>query len=119
MRRVTMIDMNTRVARVLAAVAAYTALAGVAVAPVADAARVGQTIVVTAKQAYVDNKAPGRYWTGTIHRGDSFRVDRVRRVTHGAVKGLWYHGDVLSGDGGGTVKRHVVVTGWIKATAFS
>jgi hypothetical protein len=92
-------------------------------APVAGAATVGQTVKVTAKRAYVDNKAPGRVFSGTIFKGNKFKIDRIARVTHGTAKGVWYHGTAtVTGEHARNSKgaiRPFKITGWVKAAAFA
>jgi hypothetical protein len=118
-----MVCMNAYLSRSFAAVAAGAALAGAVVAPAAGAATAGQTVKVTAKSAYVDNKAPGRVVSGTIFRGNRFKVRRVARVTHGSAKGLWYLGTAtVTGEHAKTSKGEIKpfhITGWVKASAFS
>jgi hypothetical protein len=120
----SMVNMNTHFfSRTFASAAAVTALGSVMLAPVAGAATAGQTVKVTAKYAYVDNKAPGRVVSGTIFRGNRFKIDRAARVTHGTAKGLWYHGTATvtgehAKDGHGKIKPFKI-TGWVKASAFS
>ncbi|HZO35458.1 MAG TPA: hypothetical protein VFB41_01135 [Solirubrobacteraceae bacterium] len=98
-------------------------VAGGALAPVATAASADQTVRVTAKSAYVDNKAPGRIFSGTIFKGNAFEIDRVARVKTGSAKGLWYHGTAtITGDHAKNSKGEIkpfTITGWVKAGAFS
>jgi len=79
--------MNAYLPRSFAAVAAIAALAGAVVAPAAGAATAGQTVKVTAESAYVDNKAPGRVVSGTIFRGNRFKIHRIARVARGSAAG--------------------------------
>jgi hypothetical protein len=119
----SMMSMNTQsFSRTLASAAAIAALGGAALAP-ASAATAGQTVKVTAKYAYVDNKAPGRVFSGTIFRGNRFKIDRTARVARGTAKGLWYHGTATvtgehARDAHGKI-RPFKITGWVKAAAFS
>jgi hypothetical protein len=115
--------MNSHLHRTILSAAATAALAAVAAAPAAGAATAAHTVTVTAKRAYVDNKGPGRYFIGTIFKGNRFRIDRAARVTHGSAKGLWYHGTAtVTGDHAKDVhgrSEPFKITGWVKATAFS
>jgi hypothetical protein len=115
--------MNSHLHRTLLSAAAAAALAAVAVAPAAGAATAGHTVTVKAKTAYVDNKGPGRYFIGTIFKGNRFRIDRTARVTHGTAKGLWYHGiATVTGEHAKNAHGEIKpfkITGWVKATAFS
>src|SRR6476620_11120937 len=88
----TMRYMRHHLRHILLTTGTAAVVAGGAVAPVATAASAGQTVKVTAKSAYVDNKAPGRVFSGTIFKGNAFKIDRVARVKTGPAKGLWYHG---------------------------
>ena len=76
-----------------------------------------------AKSAYVDNKAPGRVVSGTISRGNRFKIHRIARVTHGSAKGLWYLGTAtVTGEHAKNSKgeiRPFKITGWVKASAFA
>jgi hypothetical protein len=115
--------MNTHLPRSLLSAAVIAAAAGAVVAPAAGAATAGQTVKVSAKYAYVDNKAPGRVVSGTIFRGNRFKIDRTKQVTHGTAKGLWYHGTATvtgehAKDAHGKIKPFKI-TGWVKAAAFS
>lgn len=115
--------MNAYLPRTLAAGATIAALVGAVVAPAAGAATAGQTVKVTAKSAYVDNKAPGRFVSGTIFRGNRFKIRRIARVTHGSAKGLWYLGTATvtgehAKDSKGEI-RPFKITGWVKASAFA
>jgi hypothetical protein len=102
---------------------AVVVLAGATIAPAANAASVGQTVKVTAKHAYVDNKAPGRTFIGTLFKGDRFTIDRVARVAHGDAKGLWYRGTgTVTGAHAKNAKGEVKpfkIKGWVKAAAFA
>lgn len=113
----------TRLRTTLLSATAVAAVAGATLAPVAVAASAGQTVKVTAKSAYVDNKAPGRVFSGTIFKGNSFKIDRVARVKTGTAKGLWYHGTAtITGEHARNSKGEIKplkVTGWVKAAAFS
>lgn len=115
--------MNAYLSRSFAAGAAIAALAGAVVAPAAGAATVGQTVKVTAERAYVDNKAPGRVVSGTIFRGNRFKIHRIARVTRGSAKGLWYRGTAtVTGEHAKNSKgeiRPFKITGWVKASAFA
>lgn len=116
--------MSNYISRILAATVTIAALTGAAVAPAANAAaKAGQTVKVTAAHAYVDSKAPGRFFSGTIFKGDRFVVDRVHRVKTGPAKGLWYHGSArLTGEHATNSKgeiRPFTITGWVRAAAFS
>ena len=51
-----------------------------------------RTFTLCAPFAYIDAPAPGRVFTGTIFKGEQFRVDRSARVASGPAKGLWRHG---------------------------
>ena len=118
-----MVCMRHHLNRILLPVAAIAVLAGGALASTASAASVGQTVKVTAKKAYVDNKAPGRIASGTIFKGNRFKIDRIARVTHGTAKGLWYRGTAtVTGEHAknseGVVKPFEI-TGWVKASAFA
>jgi len=118
-----MVYMRHHLHRILLSVAAVAVLAGGTLAPAASAANVGQTVTVTAKQAYVDNKAPGRVFSGTIFKGNKFKIDRIARVTHGSAKGLWYRGTAtVTGEHAKNSKgviKPFKITGWVKATAFA
>jgi hypothetical protein len=118
-----MVHMRHRLHRILLSAAAVAVLGGGTLAPVAGAATVGQTVKVTAKRAYVDNKAPGRVFSGTIFKGNKFKIDRIARVTHGTAKGLWYHGTAtVTGEHAKNSKgeiRPFRITGWVKAAAFA
>jgi hypothetical protein len=124
LRGTSMVSMNTHfLSRTVASAAVIAAIGGAALAPAASAAIAGQTVKVTAKYAYVDNKAPGRVFIGTIFRGNRFKIDRTARVTHGTAKGLWYHGTATvtgehARDAHGKIKPFKI-TGWVKAAAFS
>jgi hypothetical protein len=115
--------MNNHLSRTLASAATIAALAGAALAPAANAAYAGQTVKVTADHAYVDNKAPGRVVSGTIFKGNKFKIDRTARVKKGSAKGLWYHGTAtITGEHarGNDGKIHPFkITGWVKASAFA
>jgi hypothetical protein len=115
--------MTTYLPRSFAAAAAVAALASAALAPAAGAATAGQTVKVTATRAYVDNKAPGRVVSGTIFKGNRFKIQRVARVTHGSAKGLWYLGTAtVTGEHAKNSKGEIKpfkITGWVKASAFS
>jgi len=111
----------------LSLLATTAALAAAAVLPAAGlaatAAHAGQTVAVHDKTAYVDNKAPGRIFVGTLLKGDSFKIDRVATVFHGPAKGVWYHGKATGKPGNHTdAKGHHItftITGWVRAAAFS
>jgi hypothetical protein len=125
-RGATIVGMYSRsphIRRTVTSVVAIAALAGAVAAPSASAASAGQTVTVTAKHAYVDNKAPGRAVSGTIFKGNRFKIDRVARVTHGTAKGLWYRGTAtVTGEHAKTAKgeiRPFKITGWVKASAFA
>jgi hypothetical protein len=108
--------------RTITSVVAIAVFAGAAAAPAANAASAGQTVKVTADHAYVDNTAPGRVVSGTIFKGNRFKIERVARVTHGSAKGLWYHGTAtITGEHARTAKgiRPFKITGWVKAAAFA
>jgi hypothetical protein len=85
-------------------------------------AKAGQTVKVTIARAKVD-KAPGRAFIGTIFKGNRFRIDRVKRVTHGPAKGRWLHGTAtVTGKharGADGRIRPLQITGWVRATAFA
>lgn len=121
----------TRLRTTLLSATAVAAVAGAALAPVASAAghtspqatgRAGDTVKVTAKSAYVDNKAPGRVFSGTVFKGNSFKIDRVARVKTGTAKGLWYHGTAtITGEHARNSKgeiKPIKITGWVRAAAF-
>jgi len=113
--------MRHQLHRILLSVTAVAVLAGATIAPAANAASIGQTVKVTAKQAYVDNKAPGRIVIGTVFKGWRFKIDRVERVAHGPAKGLWYRGTTVGAhakNAKGETKPFKI-TGWVKATAFA
>jgi hypothetical protein len=114
---------NTHLSRIIASSAVVAAIASASFAPAANAASAGQTVKVTAKSAYVDNHAPGRFFIDTIFKGESFKIARVVRVTHGGAKGLWYYGTAsVTGNHAKDSKGVITpfkVTGWVKAWAFS
>jgi hypothetical protein len=118
-----MVHMRHHLHRILISAAAVAVPGGGTLAPVASAATVGQTVKVTAKRAYVDNKAPGRVFSGTIFKGNRFTIDRIARVTHGTAKGLWYHGTAtVTGEHARNSKGEITpfkITGWVKAAAFA
>jgi hypothetical protein len=123
--RASMMLMNNNhpLTRTLASAATIAALAGAALAPAAHAASAGQTVKVTADHAYVDNKRPGFIITGTVFKGDKFKIDRTALVKKGSAKGLWYHG-VATITGDHAKDRNGVVhtfhlKGWVKAAAFA
>lgn len=103
--------------------AAVLAVSAATLAPGAGAATAGQTITVHDARAYVDNKAPGRVVSGTIFKGNRFKVIRTARVRSGSAKGLWYHGTAtVTGEHARNSKGEIhpfKITGWVKATAFS
>ena len=72
--------------QILLTIGTAAIVAGGALAPVATAASAGHTVKVTAKSAYVDDKAPGRVFSGTIFKGNKFKIDRVARVRTGTAK---------------------------------
>lgn len=113
---VSLVDMNSSLRRIIASASATAIVAGAVLAPAAGAASAGQTVKLTAKKAYIDNKRPGCCFSGTVFKGDHFKIDRVARVTHGSAKGVWYHG-VATVDSG----KHDAfkIKGWMKASAFS
>jgi hypothetical protein len=88
----------------------------------ATTAKAGQTVKVTVARAKVD-KAPGRGFIGTIFKGNRFKIDRIKRVTHGPAKGRWFHGTAtVTGTharGADGKIRPFKLTGWVRATAFS
>jgi hypothetical protein len=111
--------LNSRTRTALTAAATIATIAAAALAPVAGAtgaAHAGQTVKLTAKHAYIDNKRPGCCFVGTVSRGDHFKIDRVSTVSHGSAKGRWFHGvATVHGD-----KRDptFTITGWMKASDF-
>jgi hypothetical protein len=112
--------MNANVVRAGLTTTAILAVSAGALAPFAQAARPGQTVKVRAKQAYVDNRAPGRVFSGTVFRGDPFKIIRTARVTHGSAKGLWYYGTArVSGANSHGAITSFKLTGWVNAVAFS
>jgi hypothetical protein len=126
LRGATIVGMYSRsphIRRTITSVVAIVALAGGVAAPAASAASAGHTVTVTAKRAYVDNKAPGRVFSGTIFKGNRFKIDRVARVTHGTAKGLWYRGTAtVTGEHAKNAKgviKPFKITGWVKASAFA
>jgi hypothetical protein len=111
--------MTSSVKRIVLTGTAIAALAGSALAPLASAhaataAKHSRTMTVCAKSAYIDAPAPGKLFVGTIFKDNHFHVDRSARVKSGSAKGLWYHGTRIATGTKGTYKT----TGWVKASAF-
>lgn len=75
-----------------------------------------RTFTLCAPFAYIDAPAPGRVFTGTIFKGEQFRVDRSARVASGPAKGLWRHGTRTARDD--KTGRSYRTTGWVRASAF-
>lgn len=115
--------MNAHLPRTLLSATLIAAATAATMAPFAEAATAGQTVKVTATRAYVDNRAPGRSVSGTIFKGNSFKIDRTARVTSGTSKGRWYHGTAtITGQHAKDSHGHIhpfKVTGWVKASAFA
>ena len=112
----------TSLRSILLSAGAVAVVATGTLAPVAGAASAGRTVTVTAKSAYVDDKAPGRVFSGTIFKGNRFKIDRVARVKTGPAKGTWYHGTAtITGEHARNSKGEIkpfTITGWVKAAAF-
>jgi hypothetical protein len=111
---------NTNGVRAVLGITAILAVPAGALAPLAQAAGPGQTVTVRAKRAYVDTRAPGRVFSGTVLRGDRFKITRRARVTHGSAKGLWYYGTAtVTGTNAHGRITSAKLTGWVNAVAFS
>ena len=108
--------MNSSLRHIIASASATAIVAAAVLAPAAGAASAGQTVKLTSKHAYIDNKRPGCCFIGTVSRGDRFKIEHVARVTHGSAKGVWYRGvATVHGDNHDTFK----IKGWMKASDFS